>query len=57
MVEVAYLFTLESNDESENILCDLLEGYLATLEGQYKILKTILETIAAVPERPGHGLF
>ena len=57
VVETAYPFTLENDDDTENIECDLLEGYPATPGGQSKMLEKIIEIIRAVPEKRGLGFF
>jgi len=58
VVETAYPFTLESADDTENIIRDeIKEGYPATPEGQKQMLADVIQVVQAVPGGRGLGFF
>jgi arabinogalactan endo-1,4-beta-galactosidase len=60
VVETAYPWTLEWNDNTNNIVGDstqLLSGYPATVEGQKNFLSDIITIIKNAPDAKGKGLF
>ena len=55
LVETAYAFTPEDNDDYENIIISQEQpGYPFTPKGQAKMLADIMDVIRAIPD--GHGL-
>lgn len=60
VVETAYPFTLEWNDEQGNIMggeSDLHEGYPATLQGQAAFFRELRRIVKEVPNGRGVGLY
>lgn len=66
LVETAYPFTLENDDETENIFPSPpdqaypalpVKGYPPTPDGQKKNLEDILNVIRSIPEQRGLGFF
>ena len=57
VVETAYAFTADDNDNYENILRDQVQpGYPFTPEGQAKMLADIMDIVRAVPNGRGLGV-
>ncbi len=60
VAETAYPWTLNWNDNTNNIVGDpnqLLPGYQATVEGQTKFLRDIINLIKNIPNSRGLGFF
>ena len=60
VVESAYPFTLQWNDDQGNIMgseTDLHEGYPATLEGQTEYFRELRRIVTSVPNGRGKGLY
>jgi arabinogalactan endo-1,4-beta-galactosidase len=57
VVETAYAFTAEDNDNYENIIrTEEQPGYPFTPEGQAKMLSDIMDVVRAIPNRHGLGV-
>ncbi len=60
LVEFAYPFTLENDDDLENIVRDpsiLTPGFLATPQGQRVMTRQIMNIVRQIPEGRGLGVF
>ena len=60
LVEFAYPFTLENNDQLENIVRDeslLKPGFPATPEGQRVMTRRIMNIVSEIPDNHGLGVF
>ncbi len=60
LAETAYPWTLEWNDNTQNIVGDssqLHPGYPATVEGQRNFISDLIEIILNIPNNNGLGLF
>ena len=59
IVEAAYPWTLAWNDNTTNIIgsaSQLLSGYPATVDGQYRYLRDIMEVIKSTSNKKGKGM-
>jgi arabinogalactan endo-1,4-beta-galactosidase len=59
LAEVAYPWSLGWNDGTNNFVwqsSQLQAGYSATLDGQSAFMKALVDSVAALPGRLGHGL-
>ena len=60
LVEFAYPFTMDNDDQLENIVRDeslLMPGYPATPKGQRTMTRTIMNIISQIPDNHGLGVF
>ncbi|NOZ09197.1 MAG: antitoxin [FCB group bacterium] len=60
IVETAYPWTLEWSDGTDNIVGSenqLLEGFPATVEGQWNFLDQLIGEVSSIPDGAGAGLF
>lgn len=60
LAEIAYPFTLASNDNTTNIVGSagqVMAGYPATVDGQREFLSAVLNTVRSIPSQHGRGVF
>jgi arabinogalactan endo-1,4-beta-galactosidase len=58
VVETAYPFTNQENDDSPNIIpSPNISGYPTTPEGQRKMLADVMSIVRAIPDGHGRGVF